>query len=189
MAAGTVPVCARDMTRSKEFAELIRQFGPSLGRIAAAHEANPALREELMQEILLAVWRALPGFRSQCPLRNYVFRIAHNRAVSHIASHAGRPDTTRFNDEIHPGLVSTMNNPEQQLSRSQRGEMLLSALRSLTAAQRQLVMLSMDGFSYDEISEISGFSKTNVGARLSRAREALKNRMSTGMMNETKHDE
>ena len=40
------------MTRSKEFAELIRQFGPSLGRIAAAHEANPALREELMQEIL-----------------------------------------------------------------------------------------------------------------------------------------
>lgn len=179
-----MPQVAAGMTRSADFSALMDRFGSALGRIAAAFEANPALREELLQEMMLAIWQALPAFRSQAPLRNYIFRIAHNRAVSHIALHARKPDTIPFNEELHTGAAHSRDNPERQLSQSQRSGLLIRALRLLPAVQRQLVMLSMEGFSYDEISEISGFSKTNVGVKLTRAKRVLKNHLGTRMNNE-----
>ena len=161
------------MKREAEFVELLEQYRPALGRMAAAYEANPALREELLQEIAMAIWRALPRYRSQSPIRNYIFRIAHNRAVSHIAAYAALPGTSEYSDEQH----AHPNNPEQQLTLNERSEKLLTSIRALPTVQRQLVTLSLEGFSYDEISDITGFSKSNVGVRLLRAREALKKRL------------
>ncbi len=169
----TVTAPCDDVNREVEFVALMERYRPALGRMAAAYEANPALREELLQEIAMAIWRALPRYRSQCPLRNYIFRIAHNRAVSHIAIYAAMPPTTGYADEQHAHAES----PEQRLAINERSEKLLKGIRALPTAQRQLVMLSLEGFSYDEISNITGFSKTNVGARLTRARDALKKRL------------
>jgi RNA polymerase sigma-70 factor (ECF subfamily) len=106
-------------------------------------------------------------------LRNYLFRIAHNRAVSHVARHAARPGTTGFADDEH----AHHDDPERQLSRAERSETLMDAIRSLPASQKQVVTLSLEGFSYDEISDIAGITTSNVGVRLNRAREALKKRL------------
>ena len=51
------------MEAPPEFRSIVETHGAMLQRIAAAYEANPALREDLSQEILLAVWRALPSWR------------------------------------------------------------------------------------------------------------------------------
>ena len=173
----TVHKVRDQLTRTSDFSDLVDQFGPALSRVAAAFEANSALQEELLQEILLAIWQALPAHRSDSPLRNYIFRIAHNRAVSHVARYAGKPGITSFDEQQHVHSSQAIGSPEQQMSQEQRSDLLLSAIRTLPVAQKQLVALSMEGFSYIEISEISGFSVSNVGARLTRAREALKRLM------------
>ena len=177
----TIDKVPDQVTRTGDFKTLVDRFGPALRRVAAAFEANPALQEELLQEILLAIWQALPAHRPDSPLRNYIFRIAHNRAVSHVARHAGRPGTTSFDEQQHVHSSRAIGNPEQQLSQRQRSDLLMSAIRALPVTQKQLVALSMEGFSYTEISEISGFSVSNVGARLTRAREALKKHMDKSM--------
>ena len=48
--------------RDRQFNQVMQEYGPMVGRVAASYEFNPALKEELAQEIALAVWRALPSF-------------------------------------------------------------------------------------------------------------------------------
>ena len=66
--------------RDREFETLLGQHGPMLRRIAGSYEADPERRRELEQDILLAVWRALPRFRGEAPVRAFLARVAHNRA-------------------------------------------------------------------------------------------------------------
>ena len=73
----------------EQWERLMREHGPSVMRLAAAHESNPANRDDLVQEIALALWKALPQFRGECSERTLVFRIAHNRAVTEEGGLAG----------------------------------------------------------------------------------------------------
>jgi hypothetical protein len=57
---------------------IIEEFGPGLARAAAAYERNLALRQELLQEIHLALFRSLPQLKDAAKLRSFIFRIAHN---------------------------------------------------------------------------------------------------------------
>ena len=53
--------------------------------MAGAYEREPAAREDLYQDVLIALWRALPRFRGESSLATFVFRVGHNRAMTHCA--------------------------------------------------------------------------------------------------------
>ena len=74
--AGTAPL--ESDPRDDLYHETISQFGPALARLAAAYEADPGHREDLLQDIHLALWRSLASFGRQCALRTWVYRVAHN---------------------------------------------------------------------------------------------------------------
>ena len=74
-----------------QFETIAREHGAMIARVARSYEANAARAEELVQEILIAVWQALPSFRGASTLRTFVARIAHNRAISHVAREARSP--------------------------------------------------------------------------------------------------
>ena len=67
----------------RTFEAIVRAYGPGLARVAASYEADRGLREDLLQEILLAIHRALPTLRDEASLGPFVFRIAHNRGITH----------------------------------------------------------------------------------------------------------
>ncbi len=56
-----------------------------LQRAAASYEANPFVREELLQDMLESVWLGLERFRGEASVTTYVMRIAHNRGAIHVA--------------------------------------------------------------------------------------------------------
>jgi RNA polymerase sigma factor (sigma-70 family) len=68
----------------KLFEDLLREYDPGLRRLAASYESLAHAREDLLQDIRLALWTALPRFRGECSMRTFVYRIAHNRSLSHI---------------------------------------------------------------------------------------------------------
>ena len=65
------------------FGRLLQEHGPALNRLAAGYEWDPVERQDLLQDIALAIWRALPAFRGESSERTFVFRIAHNRGLTH----------------------------------------------------------------------------------------------------------
>ena len=87
------------MGRDQTFEALLAEHGAMLRRIASAYEADRERRRELEQDILLAVWRALPKHRGEAPLRAFIARVAHNRAITHVTREAAEPRRQQLDDE------------------------------------------------------------------------------------------
>lgn len=153
----------------------MREHGGMVRRLAASYEASPSLRDDLVQDIWLALWRALEGYRGESGLKTYVARIAHNVAVSHVRRDVSRRRAAAV--ELSPALVDVEQDPERDAGRALERERLLNAVRDLPLSLRQPVSLQLEGLDNAEIAEALGLSKGNVAVRLTRARTALAERM------------
>jgi len=153
------------------FARILGAFGPSLDRLAAAYEADPAERDDLLQDISFALWRALPSFRGDCSERTFVYRIAHNRGLTHRARRKVRATEPLESADVVP---DPRPDPERTLIRTLSREQLQGAVRRLPEGARQVVTLSLSGLTAAEIGEVLGITENNAAVRLSRARRALK---------------
>ena len=150
--------------------DIISAYGAAVGRIAAAYEADPALREDLVQEILLAVHLALPRLQDEARLAPFVFRIAHNRCVTHVA----RAVNEKRIVAAAPPLVEATASPEQDLLASEQNRRLASMLRRMPLPYRQALSLALEGMSHAEIAATLDISLSNVGIRINRGKEMLK---------------
>lgn len=156
-----------------DFDRIAEKYGPALRRLATAWERDAPAREDLLQEILLALWRALPNFRGECSEKTFVFRVAHNRALTH--RYRRKPETETLDAASH--VSDPRPTPETAASASQRVEQVMRALRTLPVASRQILTLSLEGLSRAEIADVLGITENNAGVRLSRARRALQEEM------------
>ena len=155
---------------------IISDHGQGLRRVAAAYEADRMLQEDLFQEILIAIHQALPALREKERLAPYVYRIAHNRAATHVARAVGRKKgEAAVVDEAAEGPEPS---PETTLIESERADRLGVAIRRLPMGYRQAVTLYLEEMSYAEISEALDISESNVGVRINRAKQMLKEMLS-----------
>ena len=154
----------------QRFSGLLEAHGPSLGRVAGVYARDPAEREDLLQEIVVAIWRALPRFRGECSERTFVFRIAHNRGITHIARR--RLPTTALTGDLE--VLDARPSPEQALAAQQQQKRLQAAVQQLSLGYRQVVTMVLEGMTYGEIADVLGITEGNVGARLTRARQLLR---------------
>jgi RNA polymerase sigma factor (sigma-70 family) len=158
----------------ERYAELLNEFGAGLARLAAAYEGSPQAREDLLQDIRMALWLALPRFRGEASLRTFVYRIAHNRALTHVwrRKQAGILDSI---EEIE--LSDERPDPEARaMENATRGE-LFDAIRILPLPSRQVITLALEDMSNREIGTVLGLTENNVAVRLSRARSLLRARL------------
>ena len=164
-----MPVGSRS-DRDARLEAVLDAHGAALGRLAASYAREPAEREDLFQEIVVAIWKALPRFRGECSERTFIFRIAHNRGVAHLVRR--RPPVSDTAEELD--VESPDPDPEQALSRAQQGQRLVDAVQRLPLGYRQVVTLTLEGLAYGEIADVLGITESNVGARLTRARQMLR---------------
>jgi RNA polymerase sigma factor (sigma-70 family) len=157
------------------FHALITAHGSALGRLAWSYTRAADEREDLVQDIALAIWGALPRFRGECSERTFLFRIAHNRAIANLARR--RLPIVEADEELE--IEDAAPDPERALSSEQQGQRLVEAVRRLPVGYAQVVTLTLEGMSYAEIADVLGISETNVGARLTRAREMLRRLLRT----------
>lgn len=156
-------------TLEHHFDRLVAANGPALTRLAASYTNTPSDRADLLQEIAMALWQALPRFRGECSERTFLFRIAHNRAIAHLARNRSQ-SVAAEEVEVHDPAPD----PEAGLARKQRVERLRRAIHQLPLVYRQVITLLLEGLGYGEIAEVLGISESNVGVRLTRARQILR---------------
>ncbi len=156
--------------QEQEFDRLMAASGPALARLAASYTNTSSDRDDLLQEMALAVWKALPGFRGECSQRTFLFRVAHNRAIAYLASSRARFPLAATDAEVSDPAPT----PESGLARAQAAERLRAAIHRLPLVYRQAITLALEDMGYAEIAGVLGISESNVGARLSRARQLLR---------------
>ncbi len=148
---------------------IIADYGPGLARVAASYEADRALQEDLTQDILLAIHRALPSLRDDASLAPFVFRIAHNRGVTHVMRQVSRRPPAEGEAPIADPAT-----PEELLLADERSRRLTAAVRRLPLPYRQVMTLLLEDLGHAEIAEALGLTRTNVGVRINRAKTQLK---------------
>ena len=142
----------------------------ALVRVVATYASTRPDRDDLLQDILLAIHKALPRFRGDASVRTFILRIAHNRGASWLVrKNAAAPNAAAWTEPVDGAAT-----PEQRAAEQQAVRHLMEALRNLPLAQRQALALVLEGLSHREVADVLNISENAVAARIHRARQALR---------------
>jgi len=157
------------------FDEGLGEYAALVDRIIAGMESNPACRDELRQEVALALWRAAPSWRQDSSLKTFVARVTHNVCVSHVRRARRVPKHHELSDTV----MDKAETAEDAVVRADLGRRLLAAVSKLPRGMREVATLYLDDFSAREMAETLGISEGAVFTRITRLREMLRKVMDT----------
>jgi RNA polymerase sigma-70 factor (ECF subfamily) len=157
--------------RQAAFLRIMEQYQQPLWRLVNSYELEPSRRADLFQEIALGLWQAIPRFRGDSTERSWLYRIAHNIAISAMDSQRKREHRELPITESTSYISAT--DPDGALLQEEKRQAMLDAMWELPAIDKQLIVLHLEGLSYEEIEQISGLSQNAIGSRLSRIRDRL----------------
>lgn len=148
---------------------------------------NAEEARDLTQETFLRAFQSIHQFRGDADLRTWIYRIAINQARNRWRWWRRRRREATVSLDVSEGplkepliarLASQANSPEEETLERERQSMLRSALRSLSQAYRETVILrDIEGFSYDEIASTLDISVGTVKSRLARGRQELRRKL------------
>jgi RNA polymerase sigma-70 factor (ECF subfamily) len=154
--------------QQQRFAEWTRDHSAILYRVVNGFATGDD-RNDLLQELLLAVWKSIPAFRGQAKASTYLYRVCHNAALLWIRTEKNY----RRRIEQLSAFAPDESSADADSLTDERLVQLYSAIRQLKPPDRSLMLLALDGLSYREMAEVLGISESNVGVRLNRAKTQL----------------
>ncbi len=156
----------------REFLSLVHHIRPELHRYCTRMTGSVADGEDVVQETLARACYELPQLRAMPPLRPWLFRIAHNRAIDHWRHEAYRASEPL--DAAMEMADEDTHEPENVLARQQAVSAAIACFLALAPAQRGCVILKdVLDHSIDEIAVELGLTVPAVKAALHRGRVAL----------------
>ncbi|WP_447754327.1 RNA polymerase sigma factor [Sphingopyxis fribergensis] len=161
--------------QDQAFSGAIARFGDALARMARGYEADADLRRDLEQDIQVALWQSFARFDGRCSLSTWVWRVAHNRATSHIIARRRHSQRGWANiEEI--ALPSDDPTPFDRATSEQAMAQILSIIDRLDPPDRQILLLYLEGFAAAEIGEITGVSSDSAATKIHRFKAMLTRR-------------
>jgi RNA polymerase sigma-70 factor (ECF subfamily) len=158
------------------FNQIVERYQSHVFNLSARILGDRAAAEDVAQETFISAFRATDGFRGGS-LRGWLLRIASNRSYDSIRSTKRRSENSLDESLENPSFqpASKDPSPEQMALRGELRDEIQAAVLSLPPDQRAVVvMIDVQGLSYDEASEATGASLGTVKSRLSRARAAVR---------------
>ena len=154
--------------QQQRFADWTRDHSAILYHVVHGFAAGDD-RNDLLQEVLLAVWKSIPAFRGQAKPTTYLYRVSHNAALLWVRTEKNyRRRVQQFGASAPSGFVTDSDSlTDERLAN------LYSAIRLLKPVDRSLMLLLLDGLSYREMAEVLGLSESNVGVKINRIKDQL----------------
>lgn len=121
---------------------------------------------DLYQEVVLNLWKAYPKFRQECKVSTWIYRIALNTCISFIRKDKNVPEIVSLTLEND----RTDDDDETEAMLKQ----LYRMINQLGQLEKSIILLYLEDKSYEEISEITGLTVTNVATKLSRIKDKLR---------------
>ncbi|MDL2215182.1 RNA polymerase sigma factor [Dysgonomonas sp. OttesenSCG-928-M03] len=159
--------------------ELKEQFLDILGnnigiiiKISKAYTQVRQDREDLINDIVLELWKSFGRFEGNSKISTWIYRVALNVSMNYKRKKKNDPlfssADSLMDKDVFAWLITEQEDPSGL-------EMLYDCIDKLNEINKAIILLYLDGNSHDDISEIMGISKTNVGTRIGRIKEQLRN--------------
>lgn len=162
-------------TASEEFLDLTLKNKGIIIKICNSYCPNKNEREDLAQEITYQIWKSCNNFNPDHTFTTWMYRIALNVAISFYRKQRKRGAFVSLS-ENELGIEHTADDSKELADNIDLLQQFISELKELDKA---LMILYLESKSYSEIAEILGITETNVTTRISRAKDALKQRFVT----------
>jgi RNA polymerase sigma-70 factor (ECF subfamily) len=147
-----------------EFLEIVTENQALIYKVCHLYADNAADVEDLFQEIVVNLWQAYPSFDGRSKVTTWMYRVALNTAVTQLRRHKRQP--------LQQPLDNTMS--QSVPLQDEQSTQLYRAIKQLNRVEKALIALYLDGYGYAEIAETMGMTENNVGVRLNRIREKLR---------------
>ena len=162
-----------DNELSKKFHQIIEQHKGILFKVAKTYCRNDDDRQDLLQEMMIQVWKSLPKYNDTFAVTTWLYRISLNVAISFYRKNVNRQFLNMPLIEEFTSIHDDVNN-----EKSEQLILLEKFITELNDLDKALLFLYLEDKSHAEISEIMGLSVTNVGTKLGRIKEKLKKKLS-----------
>ncbi len=149
----------------KEFLKSIYDHQKIIYKVCRMYRDSKEDQDDLFQEIVYQLWKSFPSFKGESKVSSWMYRIALNTSMAVYRKKTIRTD-------YYEALPENIYSSEATVSENK--ERLFLALRKLNDAEKAVISLFLEDFSYQEIAEITGLSESNVGVRLNRIKSKLK---------------
>jgi RNA polymerase sigma-70 factor (ECF subfamily) len=147
------------------FISLVNQNLGIIHKVSLTYCYNCTDREDLVQEIFFQLWRSYDSYKGESRFSTWLYRVALNTAINSL-----RKKKDLVNMETLP---DTRSYEVRDMEKEEQTRLLFSAISQLNKIDKALIFLWLEERKYDEISEITGLSKTAVSVRLVRIRKKL----------------
>ena len=162
------------------FEQLVHTYDQAVLRLALRLTGSASDAQDIHQEAFLKVYKKLDGFRFECSIRTWIYRIVTNVCLDHLRRNRARKNVNAIeitDDELLNQLSDDRpgNNPEQQLLDRELGAHILKALQRLTPRERMVFDLRhFEGLKLQSVSEILNASEGSVKMTFFRATRKLR---------------
>lgn len=150
------------------FIEILNLHRGLIYKVCNLYCSDPEDRKDLFQEIVLQVWKSLGSFRQESSLTTWMYRIALNTAITHLRKEKRSPMQVSLTSIDIPDVAED-GGKEEMLTE------LFIAIERLDKIDKSIVLLYLEKKSHEEISEITGLTRSNVAVRFSRIKSKLSN--------------
>jgi RNA polymerase sigma-70 factor (ECF subfamily) len=156
-----------------EFQKVIEMHKGILFKVARSYCQNEESRQDLIQEMMIQIWKSFHKYDQSFAITTWLYRIALNVAISFYRKSTLRQGINiAMEDNISSIEQAETNENEQHL------QLLEQFISELNRLDKALMLLYLEDKSHAEISEILALTVTNVATKIGRIKEKLKKKFS-----------
>lgn len=157
--------------KEQEFLQRINENSGIAHKVANIYFQDHHDREDMFQEMMYQLWKAYESFDSRSKFSTWMYRVCLNIAIT-FKRKSGRIRIEVLSAE-HGHAESPIDTDKEEALKH-----MFEAIGTLSPLNKAIILLYLEDLSYDEISSITGLSKSNVGVRLVRIKKELEEKLS-----------
>ncbi len=149
----------------QRFLRLIDENRSIIYKVCYLYAKDEEHLKDLYQEMLINLWRGLANYKGEAKLTTWVYRVCINSCISFHRKHREPADTLPIET-----LVNTLPDGENRTAQLREMYRLINRLNAL---EKAIILLWLDERTYEEIAEVTGFTRNNIASKLKRIKEKL----------------
>ena len=156
------------MEKKDTFIKAIQENERLIFKVASFYTDSKDDRDDLVQDIIYNLWKSFDTFQQRSSFSTWMYRVAMNVAILHLKGRKRKVQSVQVD-------LGTLNFAETGFDdNEEKLQVLRKLMNDLNLFDKGILMLYLEDKSHTEIAEIIGISKSNVGTKLSRIKEKLR---------------
>ena len=156
------------MEKKDTFIKAIQENERLIFKVASFYTDSKDDRDDLVQDIIYNLWKSFDTFQQRSSFSTWMYRVAMNVAILHLKQRKRKVQAV-------PIDLGALNFAETGFdANEEKLQVLRKLMNDLNLFDKGILMLYLEDKSHTEIAEIIGISKSNVGTKLSRIKEKLR---------------